>query len=84
MGGIELVADKRRKLSFERKHGVAARCVAAAQAERLIVRHLAGDIVSVCPPLVISPQQLGDLFERLGRALDRTLEWVNREGLVTV
>jgi 4-aminobutyrate--pyruvate transaminase len=83
MGGLELVADKRRKLSFERKHGVAARCVAAAQAEGLIVRHLAGDIVSVCPPLVISPQQLGDLFERLGRALDRTLEWVNREGLVT-
>jgi 4-aminobutyrate--pyruvate transaminase len=39
-------------------------------------------MVSLCPPLIISPQQLGELFERLGRALDRVLEWANSERLM--
>jgi 4-aminobutyrate---pyruvate transaminase len=82
MGAIELVAAKRAKRSFEGKLGVAARCVAAAEAEGLIVRYLAGDIVSLCPPLIISPHELGELFERLGRALDRVLDWANRERLL--
>ena len=83
IGGIELVADQRTKRSFDPKLGIAARCVAAAQAEGLIVRYLAGDTVSLCPPLIISPQELDLLFERLGRALDRTLAWAKGEQLVT-
>jgi 4-aminobutyrate---pyruvate transaminase len=83
IGGLELVADKRTKRLFDAKLGVAARCVAAAQAEGLIVRSLAGDTVSLCPPLIISPQELGQLFERLGRALDRTLAWAKSERLIT-
>jgi 4-aminobutyrate--pyruvate transaminase len=82
VGGIELVADKPTKRSFDAKAGVAAYCVAAAQAEGLIVRSLAGDTVSLCPPLVISPQELDLLFERLGRALDRTLAWAKSGGLL--
>jgi len=77
------VADKRTKRAFDPKLGVAMRCVAAAQAEGLIVRHLSGDTVSLCPPLVISAQELGLLFERLGRALDKTLSWASSERLVT-
>jgi 4-aminobutyrate--pyruvate transaminase len=82
MGALELVADKRAKRSFELKLGVAARCVAAAESEGLIVRYLAGDIVSLCPPLIISPHELAELFERLRRALDRVLDWANRERLL--
>jgi 4-aminobutyrate---pyruvate transaminase len=62
---------------------VAARCVANAQAEGLIVRHLAGDILSLCPPLIISTDEIDQLFERLRKALDRTLEWTMSEQLVT-
>jgi 4-aminobutyrate--pyruvate transaminase len=82
MGGLELVADKRTKRSFEPKLGVAPRCVAAAESEGLIVRYLAGDIVSLCPPLIISPHQLDELFARLRRALDRVLDWASRERLL--
>jgi 4-aminobutyrate---pyruvate transaminase len=82
VGGIELVAGKRSKRAFDPKLGVATRCVAAAQAEGLIVRALAGDTISLCPPLIISAQELGLLFERLGRALDRTLVWAKGEQLV--
>jgi len=38
--------------------------------------------VSLCPPLIISPQQLDELFERLSRALDRVLDWASRERLL--
>jgi 4-aminobutyrate---pyruvate transaminase len=82
VGGIELVADRLTKRSFDPKAGVAARCVSAAQAEGLIVRSLAGDTVSLCPPLIISAQELAMLFERLGRALDRTLAFATSEGLM--
>ncbi|HMA72217.1 MAG TPA: aminotransferase [Xanthobacteraceae bacterium] len=82
IGGIELVADKRTKRAFDPKIGVGARCVAAAQAEGLIVRAIASDTISLCPPLIISAQELDLLFERLGRALDRTLAWASSERLV--
>ncbi|KQT17191.1 aminotransferase [Methylobacterium sp. Leaf399] len=81
IGGVEIVADKRSKRQYEPKAGVAARCVAFAQAEGLIVRFLAGDRVAVCPPLVISREEIDTLFDRLTRALDRTEAWIAAEGL---
>jgi 4-aminobutyrate--pyruvate transaminase len=33
------------------------------------------------PPLVISATEIEELFDRLTRALDKTLDWVMREGL---
>ncbi|KQT77725.1 aminotransferase [Methylobacterium sp. Leaf466] len=81
IGGVEIVADKRSKRQYEPKAGVAARCVAFAQAEGLIVRFLAGDRVAVCPPLVISREEIDTLFDRLTRALDRTEAWIATEGL---
>jgi 4-aminobutyrate---pyruvate transaminase len=82
VGGIELVADKRTKRAFDPQLAVATRCVAAAQAEGLIVRALTGDTISLCPPLIIAPQELDLLFERLRRGLDRTLAWAKSERLV--
>ena len=84
IGGIELVADKPSRAQYEPKAGVAARCVAFAQEEGLIVRFLAGDRVAVCPPLVISPEEIDALFDRLTRALDRTAAWAAAQGLAAV
>ncbi|RZK81990.1 MAG: aminotransferase class III-fold pyridoxal phosphate-dependent enzyme, partial [Methylobacterium sp.] len=81
IGGLEIVADKASKRQYDPKAGVAARCVAFAQAEGLIVRFLAGDRVAVCPPLVIAPDEIDTLFDRLTRALDRTQAWIASEGL---
>ncbi|MBY0297423.1 MAG: aminotransferase class III-fold pyridoxal phosphate-dependent enzyme [Methylobacterium sp.] len=84
IGGLEIVADKASKRQYDPKAGVAARCVAFAQAEGLIVRFLAGDRIALCPPLVIAPDEIDTLFDRLGRALDRTAEWIRQEGLQAV
>jgi 4-aminobutyrate---pyruvate transaminase len=82
VGAVELVADKKSKRSFEAKAGVGARAVHCAEQEGLIVRFLAGDTVSICPPLIIAPAEIDELFDRLGRALDRTLDWAKRERLM--
>ncbi len=84
IGAIELVADKTGKRSFDPKYGMAARAVTFAQDEGLIVRSLAGDVISICPPLVITPAEIDELFDRLDRALDRTVNWAKSEGLLAV
>jgi 4-aminobutyrate--pyruvate transaminase len=81
VGGIELVADKASKRGFDPKRGVAMRAVQFAQEEGVISRFLAGDTVSICPPLVITEDEIDEMFDRLARALDRTLAWTSREGL---
>ena len=81
VGAVELVADKATKRSFDPKAGVGPRAAAFAEAEGLLLRFLAGDVLSICPPLVITPQEIDELFDRLGRALDRTLDWARRERL---
>ncbi len=79
IGGLELVADKTGKRSFDAAHGVGARAVQFAEAEGLIVRSVLGDVLTLCPPLVISAAETDELFDRLTRALDKTLNWVRRE-----
>ncbi len=81
IGGVELVADKRSKRSFDPQHSVGGRAVQFAEAEGLIVRSVMGDVLTLCPPLVISPAEIDDLFDRLTRALDKTRDWVTREKL---
>jgi 4-aminobutyrate--pyruvate transaminase len=81
VGAIEMVVDKASKRAFEAKAGVGPRAVAFAEEEGLIVRFLPGDVVSVCPPLIMSASEIDDLFDRLTRALDRTLDWARRERL---
>ncbi|MGA2893869.1 MAG: aminotransferase [Xanthobacteraceae bacterium] len=81
IGGLELVADKISKRSFAPQHGVGAHAVQFAEAEGLIVRAVLGDVVTLCPPLVISEQEVDELFDRLTRALDKTLDWTTRERL---
>ena len=81
IGGLELVVDKKTKRSFAPQQGVGARAVQFAQAEGLIVRSVMGDVLTLSPPLVISVAEIDELFDRLARALDKTLDWVTREGI---
>jgi len=75
------VADKASKRSFDPKAGVGPRAVRFAEEEGLIVRFIAGDVLSICPPLIIAPAEIDEMFDRLTRALDRTLDWAKRERL---
>ena len=79
IGGVELVADKASKRSFLPQQAVGQRAVKFAEAEGLIVRSVIGDVLTLCPPLVISESEIDELFDRLTHALDLTLDWVVRE-----
>jgi len=82
IGAVELVADKASKRSFDATAAVAHLAVRLAEEEGLIVRALFGDAVSLCPPLIITREEIDELFDRLTRALDRTLDWAVRDKLI--
>jgi len=80
VAGLEIVADKASKRSFEAKQAIGAKLNMMAQEEGLIVRNM-GDTVAVCPPLVISEGEIEELFAKLGKAFDRAEAYVRAEGL---
>jgi 4-aminobutyrate--pyruvate transaminase len=81
IGSIEMVADKASKRNFEAAKGVGARCGQFCQDEGIIVRALINDRIALCPPLVINEAEIHEMFDRLERGLNRTLDWARREGI---
>ena len=82
IGAVEIVADKATKKNFEASKLVGTRCGQFCQEEGVIVRPLINDRIALCPPLVITEAEIGELFDRFERGLNRTLDWVKREGLI--
>lgn len=78
IGGIELVADKTAKRNFDAARMVGATCAQFCQDEGVIVRPLMNDRIALCPPLVITDSEINELFDRLERGLNKTLNWVRR------
>ena len=80
VGAIELVKDKSTKESFDPKQMLGAFCVGRAQEHGLIVRPL-GDTIAFCPPLIITKEQITDMFARFEKALEETAAHVRANGL---
>ena len=81
IGACELVANKKSGLAFEVDAGVGKYCLERMKAHGLIARAL-GDAMCLCPPLVTSDDEVGEIFTRYGRALDETLDYATRQGLL--
>lgn len=81
IGACELVADKHSGQAFDAKAAVGKYCLARMKDHGLICRAI-GDSLALCPPLISSADEIGEIFVRYRRALDETLEWVRREGLL--
>jgi len=71
IGAIELVRDKAGKTTFDAAAGVGPLAAEISQQEGLILRAM-GDSLALCPPLVITEAEIGEMFDALARALDRT------------
>ena len=82
IGAIEMVADKPSKRNFEASKLVGARCGQFCQDEGVIVRPLINDRIALCPPLVINEAEIGELFDRFERGLNKTLDWAKAEKLL--
>jgi len=70
VGAIELMADKARRIPFEPHLKVGARVTAKALGQGVILRPL-DDIISLCPPLIVTEAEIDLLFDTLGAALDQ-------------
>jgi 4-aminobutyrate--pyruvate transaminase len=79
VGTLELVQDKGTRKNFDPTFGVAAYAGERAQAHGVITRCI-GDNVNLCPPLIITEAQIGDLMGRIKLALDDTLVWLENGG----
>lgn len=77
MGGIELVAHKASKRSFLPSLGIAAKTAAYLEKRGAILRAI-GDTIAICPPMIISEDELNALFDRLEDALDDTEYYVTQ------
>jgi 4-aminobutyrate--pyruvate transaminase len=77
IGAIELVANKETKAPYPSTQGVAAYCSGRNEENGLIARNI-GETIAFCPPLIISENQIHELFDKFSRSLDQTLEWVRR------
>jgi 4-aminobutyrate--pyruvate transaminase len=76
-----MVKSKAPKAFFEPSAAVAPYFAKCAQEHGLIVRPLLGDRVALCPPLIITEDQIDEMFRRFARALDDTTQMVKSKGL---
>lgn len=75
IGAVELVKDKDPRVAFDPSQGVGVYCAAACQDEGLIIRNM-GDAMAFCPPLVITDEQIDELFSKFAAGLERTSQWL--------
>jgi 4-aminobutyrate--pyruvate transaminase len=82
VGACELVKDKKSKAAFDAKLAIGPKCMQLCQDHGLIVRAI-GDVIAMCPPFIVTPNQVDEIFTKLERGLDDTLAWAKREGLTS-
>ena len=70
IGAIELVADKDSKEQFPAADKIAVKVAAAARERNLILRPTPGDSVAFCPPLIITDDQIDEMFDAVTDALN--------------
>lgn len=80
IAAVELVADKSTKKPFDNLGAAGARAFDIAHEEGLILRNI-GDAIALCPPLIITADEVEDLVGRVVRTVERTHDWVTAEGL---
>ncbi len=82
MASLALTPDKARRARFASDPGdVGYICREYCFANDLVMRHV-GDRMIIAPPLVITLAEIDILISRARKALDQTLEHLEREGLM--
>ena len=75
LGAFEIVADKETRAQFEPSGSTGPLCRDIAANLGLVMRAV-GDSMIISPPLIMSKDQIDELVDLAGKALDKTLEQV--------
>jgi 4-aminobutyrate--pyruvate transaminase len=70
IGGLELVADKKTRKKFPATSKASVTATEKILGQNLILRPLPDDVIGICPPLIITEQEIDDIFDRTTRGLD--------------
>jgi 4-aminobutyrate--pyruvate transaminase len=73
IAGVELVADRHTKQGFPAEARVGAQVERACRQRGIILRNM-GDVLALCPPYIIEPDQIDDLVRALFLAIEDTRE----------
>lgn len=71
LAGVELVADRRTKQGFAAELRVGAQVERACRQRGIILRNM-GDVLALCPPYIIEPDQIDELVAALTLAIQDT------------
>ncbi len=74
IGAVELVRDKKSRENFDRAVKIGPWVVNRAMEHGLIVRALINDTIAFCPPLIITEQQIDDMFDAMALTLDDAMK----------
>lgn len=81
LGALEFVSNKTTKAGFTPYGSIGTYCFERCHAHGLIPRNV-GDGIALCPPIIITEAQIDEMFDKLSLALDDTLDYVSRQGLL--
>ncbi len=79
VGANEVVKNKTTREAFEVSENVGGIISNFCLEQGLILRPV-GDSLCLCPPLIISENEINDMFDRFSRGLDAGLDHLTREG----
>ena len=81
IGAVELVSNKTRKSPSEVPGKVGGQVLNFCHANGLICRAI-GDVIAFCPPLIITSEQIDELFDKFEKAMSQALDWAKKEGVL--
>ena len=81
IGGLQLVQSRDAHAPYPAALGVGAYCADTAGLARGVLMRAANETLCFAPPLVITEQELDEMFARVRAALDDTLDWLAAKGL---
>jgi 4-aminobutyrate--pyruvate transaminase len=84
IGAIELVADRATHSNFTPAQKIGARLSKLCEANGVIARALPGDSLAFSPPLIITKEEITEMLDGIGRALDELAVQLRREQITVV
>ena len=81
IGGIEMAPDNTGKTHFEPIGKLGPQMVHELLQRGVILRAI-GDIMAFCPPMIITKDELNEMFNAIEESLDATELWARKEGFL--
>ncbi len=81
MGALELSPDRAKAAPFKAFGKVGGKMTAELLKHGVILRNM-GDVIGICPPMIITEAQIEEIFAPMEKCLDETYAWAKKEGHV--